>query len=158
MADKKSVITVNGAKKLEEELKYLKTIGRTEIAKKIGEARAQGDLSENAEYDAALQEQAEMEVRIRDIEQILKNSDIVSEEGDTSRVFVGAVVRILDIEENDEYDVTIVGTNESDSLSNKISNESPLGAALMNAEVGEIVTVSAPAGEFQYKVLDIKRQ
>ena len=158
MADKKSVITVNGAKKLEEELKYLKTIGRTEIAKKIGEARAQGDLSENAEYDAALQEQAEMEVRIRDIEQILKNSEIVSEEGDTSRVFVGAVVWILDIEENDEYDVTIVGTNESDSLSNKISNESPLGAALMNAEVGEIVTVSAPAGEFQYKVLDIKRQ
>ena len=158
MADKKSVITVNGAKKLEEELKYLKTTGRTEIAKKIGEARAQGDLSENAEYDAALQEQAEMEVRIRDIEQILKNSEIVSEEGDTSRVFVGAVVTILDMEENDEYDVTIVGTNESDSLSNKISNESPMGAALMNSEVGEIVTVSAPAGEFQYKVLDIKRQ
>jgi len=158
MADKKNVITNSGARKLEEELQHLKVVRRAEIAQKIREARMQGDLSENAEYDAAKQEQAEIEVRIEEIERILKNSEIVSEDGDTSSVFVGAVVKLLDVEENEEFEVTIVGTNESNSLKNMISNESPMGAALLNAGVGDTVKVQAPAGEFAYKILEIRKQ
>lgn len=157
MAEKKNILTSTGAKKLEAELKDLKEVRRSEIAQKIKEARAQGDLSENAEYDAAKEEQGEIEARIEEIELILKNSEIVEESGDISRVFIGSVVTVLDVDEDDEYDVALVGSNEANSLQNKISNESPLGAALLGARVGDEVKVEAPAGVFTYKVLNIKK-
>ena len=158
MAEKKNVMTTAGARKLEEELQMLRVERREEIKKKLQEARMQGDLSENAEYDAAKQEQAEVEARIEEIQLILQNAEIVAETTDTSRVFVGAVVKVLDVEEDDEFEVTIVGTNEADSLKNLISNESPMGSALINAAVGDTVMVSAPAGDFPLKVLEIRRQ
>lgn len=157
MAEKKNILTSTGAKKLEAELKDLKEVRRSEIAQKIKEARAQGDLSENAEYDAAKEEQGEIEARIEEIEMILKNSEIVEESGDISRVFIGSVVTVLDVDEDDEYDVALVGSNEANSLQNKISNESPLGSALLGARVGDEVKVEAPAGIFTYKVLNIKK-
>jgi len=158
MAEKKNILTVSGAKKLEDELQNLKVVRRAEIAAKIKEARMQGDLSENAEYDAAKEEQAEIEARIDEIEIILKNSEVVSEDGDVSRVFIGAVVDLIDMDENDEMTVTIVGSNEANSLMSKVSNESPMGAALIGAEVGQVITVEAPGGAFRYKVLAIRKQ
>jgi len=157
MAEKKNILTVSGAKKLEDELQNLKVVRRAEIAAKIKEARMQGDLSENAEYDAAKEEQAEIEARIDEIEIILKHSEVVSEDGDVSRVFIGAVVDVAD-EDGYEDTFTIVGSNEANSIKNKISNESPLGAALIGAKVGDTVTVNAPAGAFEYKVLAIRKQ
>ena len=158
MAEKKNVMTTAGARKLEEELQMLRIERREEIKRKLQEARMQGDLSENAEYDAAKQEQAEVEARIEEIQAILQNAEIVAESTDTSHVFVGAVVKVLDVEEDDEFEVKIVGTNEADSLKNLISNESPMGSALINAEVGDTVMVSAPAGDFPLKVLEIRLQ
>ncbi len=158
MAEKKNYLTSSGAKKLEDELLNLKNVRRAEIAQKIKEARAQGDLSENAEYDAAKDEQAEIEARIEEIEAILKNAEVVQEDGDTSKVFIGAVVTLLDMEFDEEMDVTIVGSNEADSLKQKISNESPLGEALIGAKAGDIIEVQAPGGAFKYKVLGIKKQ
>ena len=157
MADKKNMITAAGAKKLNDELHERTVILRKEIADKIKDAKSQGDISENAEYDAAIKESADNEVRIAEIERILANAEIVSEEADTSVVFVGADVRLYDAEEDDEFIVTIVGTNESDSRRNMISNESPMGQALMNASVGDTVTVQAPAGSFSYKILEISK-
>lgn len=158
MADKKNILTSQGKKKLEDELNDLKVNRRAEIAQKIKEARAQGDLSENAEYDAAKEEQGEIESRIGQIEEILKNAEVVEENGDDSRVFIGAVVTVFDEEDEDEYDVSIVGANEADSLKNMISHDSPLGAALIGAHVGDVVTVEAPAGAFSYRVVNIRRQ
>lgn len=158
MADKKNMITATGAKKLNDELHRRTVILRKEIADKIKDAKSQGDISENAEYDAAIQESSENELRIAEIERILANAEIVSEDVDTSEVFVGAVVRLLDVDEEDEFEVTIVGTNESDSRKNMISNESPMGQALMNAKVGDTVTVQAPAGVFSYKILEIRKK
>lgn len=157
MADKKNILTVSGEKKLQDELQNLKVVRRPEIAEKIKEARAQGDLSENAEYDAAKEEQGEIEARIEEIEAILKNSEVVEEIGDISRVFIGARVMILDIEEDEEMEVTIVGSNEANSLKNMISNDSPLGTALIGSQVGEMVSVEAPGGVFEYKVLSIEK-
>lgn len=157
MADKKTILTVSGAKKLEDELQNLKVVRRPEIAEKIKEARAQGDLSENAEYDAAKEEQGEIEARIEEIEAILKNAEVVEENGDVSRVFIGAHVTVLDLEEEEELDFTIVGSNEANSLKNMISNDSPLGTALIGAEVGDTVSVEAPGGVFEYKVLSIEK-
>ena len=158
MAEKKNILTSSGAKKLEDELTNLKVVRRAEIAQKIKEARAQGDLSENAEYDAAKDEQAEIESRIGEIEAILKNSEVVDTEGDLSRVFIGATVRVLDMEFDEEEELQIVGSNEANSMENKVSNESPLGMALLGAAIGDVVTVNAPGGDFQYKVLAIGRQ
>ncbi|MBQ6550761.1 MAG: transcription elongation factor GreA [Lachnospiraceae bacterium] len=158
MADKKNILTSQGKKKLEDELNDLKVNRRAEIAQKIKEARAQGDLSENAEYDAAKEEQGEIESRIGQIEEILKNSEVVEDGGDESRVFIGAIVTVFDEEDEEEYDVTIVGANEADSLHNMISHDSPLGAALMGSAIGDVVTVEAPAGSFNYRVINIRRQ
>ncbi|MBR6404705.1 MAG: transcription elongation factor GreA [Lachnospiraceae bacterium] len=158
MAEKKNILTSSGAQKLEDELRNLKVVRRAEIAQKIKEARAQGDLTENAEYDAAKDEQAEIESRIDEIERILKNSEIVDAEGDLSSVFIGAKVRVLDMEFDEEEEIQIVGSNEANSMENKVSNESPLGMALLGAGIGDVVTVNAPGGDFQYKVLAIARQ
>ena len=153
MAEKKNILTYEGLKKLEDELQDLKVVQRREIAQKIKEAREQGDLSENAEYDAAKDEQRDIETRIEQIEKILKNAEVVlDEESDLNKISIGCVVRVLDI----EFD-KLVGSSEASSLQNKISNESPIGRALIGAQVGDIVNVEAPAGVVQYKVLSIQR-
>lgn len=158
MAEKKNILTSSGAQKLEDELQNLKVVRRAEIAQKIKEARAQGDLSENAEYDAAKEEQAEIESRIEEIEGILGNSEVVEEQGDLNHVFIGCKVRILDLEFEEEEEYLVVGSNEANSLENKISNESPIGSALIGAGVGETVTVEAPGGQFRYQIISIERQ
>ena len=158
MADKKNIMTSAGLKKLQDELQDLKVNQRREIAQKIKEAREQGDLSENAEYDAAKDEQRDIEARIEQIEQILKNAEVVDEdEVDLDVVNIGCLVRVLDIEYNEEEEYKLVGSSEASSLQNKISNESPFGKALIGAKVGDVVEVEAPAGVVKYKVLSIHR-
>ena len=158
MADKKNIMTYAGLKKLQDELQDLKVNQRREIAQKIKEAREQGDLSENAEYDAAKDEQRDIEARIEQIEQILKNAEVVDEdEVDLDVVNIGCLVRVPDIEYNEEEEYKLVGSSEASSLQNKISNESPFGKALIGAKVGDVVEVEAPAGVVKYKVLSIHR-
>ena len=158
MADKKNIMTYAGLKKLQDELQDLKVNQRREIAQKIKEAREQGDLSENAEYDAAKDEQRDIEARIEQIEQILKNAEVVDEdEVDLDVVNIGCLVRVLDIGYNEEEEYKLVGSSEASSLQNKISNESPFGKALIGAKVGDVVEVEAPAGIVKYKVLSIHR-
>ena len=154
----KMIITNAGLQEMEDELHHLKVVTRKEIAQKIKEAREQGDLSENAEYDAAMDEQRDIEARIKELEKMLKNVEVVDEtEIDLDRVNVGCTVRVFDLEFEEEIEYKLVGSKESDILKNKISNEAPIGKALVGAKVGDIVKVEAPDGEFQYKVLDIQR-
>ena len=156
--DKKNILTYEGLKKLEDELQDLKVVKRREIAQKIKEAREQGDLSENAEYDAAKDEQRDIEARIEEIEKILKNAEVVvEEEVDLDKISIGCKVKILDCEFNDELEYKLVGSTEANSLKGKISNESPLGRALLGATVGQEIKVEAPVGEVLYKVLEIQR-
>ena len=156
--DKKNILTYEGLKKLEDELQDLKVNQRREIAQKIKEAREQGDLSENAEYDAAKDEQRDIEARIEQIEKILKNAEVVlDEEIDLDKISIGCLVRVLDVEYDEEEEYKLVGSSEASSLQNKISNESPFGQALIGAKVGDIVEVEAPAGVIKYKVLSIHR-
>lgn len=158
MEAKKTLLTYTGLKKLEDELENLKVVKRKEVAGKIKEAREQGDLSENAEYDAAKDEQRDIEVRIDEIEKILKNAEVVvEEEVDLDKISVGCRVKILDMEYDEELDYKIVGSTEANSLKGKISNESPVGKALLGAKVGEVVTVETQAGDLNYKVLEIQR-
>ena len=158
MAEKKNILTYEGLKKLEDELQDLKVNQRREIAQKIKEAREQGDLSENAEYDAAKDEQRDIEARIEQIEKILKNAEVVlDEEIDLNKIRIGCLVRVLDVEYDEEEEYKLVGSSEASSLQNKISNESPFGQALIGAKVGDIVEVEAPAGVIKYKVLSIHR-
>jgi len=153
MAEKKQVVTYTGLKKIEEELQDLKVNKRREIAAKIKEAREQGDLSENAEYDAAKDEQRDIEARIEQLEAILKNVEVVDED----EVDIGRTVTVYDYEFDEEIVFHIVGSTEADIMKNKISDESPVGMALKGARVGEEVIVEAPDGEFKYRILDIKR-
>ena len=156
--DKKNLLTYEGLQKLENELHNLKVVKRKEVAQKIKEAREQGDLSENAEYDAAKDEQRDIEARIDEIEKILKNAEVVvEEEVDLDKISVGCRVKILDMEYDEELDYKIVGSTEANSLKGKISNESPVGKALLGAKVGEVVTVETQAGDLNYKVLEIQR-
>ena len=158
MEGKKNILTYEGLKKYEEELQELKVVKRREVAEKIKEAREQGDLSENAEYDAAKDEQRDIEARIEELEKILKNAEVVDEdEVDLERINIGCKVRILDIEYNEECEYKIVGSTEANSLKGKISNESPVGKALIGKKQGDTITVETPAGSFQYKVLEIQR-
>ncbi len=158
MQEKKNILTYEGLKKYEDELHELKVVRRQEVAQKIKEAREQGDLSENAEYDAAKDEQRDIEARIEELEKILKNAEVVVEdEVDLDRINIGCKVRILDVEFNEELEYKIVGSTEANSLKGKISNESPVGKALMGKQVNETVTVDSPAGSFQYKILEIQR-
>ena len=155
---KKNLLTYAGLRKLEDELHDLKVVKRKEVAGKIKEAREQGDLSENAEYDAAKDEQRDIEARIEEIEKILKNAEVVvEEEADLDKVSIGCSVKILDCEFDEELEYKIVGSTEANSLKGKISNESPVGKALLGKKVGDTVTVETPAGEFSYKVLSIHR-
>ncbi|MCI8327708.1 MAG: transcription elongation factor GreA [Lachnospiraceae bacterium] len=156
--DKKNLLTYEGLQKLENELQDLKVVRRKEVAQKIKEAREQGDLSENAEYDAAKDEQRDIEARIDEIEKILKNAEVViEEEVDLDKISVGCRVRILDMEYDDELEYKIVGSTEANSLKGKISNESPVGRALLGAKVDDVVVVETQAGDLKYKVLEIQR-
>ena len=158
MSEKKNLLTYEGLKKLEDELQDLRVVKRKEIAQKIKEAREQGDLSENAEYDAAKDEQRDIEARIEQIEKILKNAEVVVEdEVDLDMISVGCKVKVLDVEFDEEEEFKIVGSSEANSLGGKISNESPVGKALIGAKVGDTVQVETQAGIIEYKVLEIQR-
>ena len=158
MEAKKNLMTYEGLRALEEEVQDLKVNKRREIAEKIKEAREQGDLSENAEYDAAKDEQRDIEARIEEIEEILKHAEVVTEEdGEVGKINIGCTVRILDLEFDEEVEYRLVGSTEANSLKGKISNESPVGRALIGATVNDVVTVETEAGSFQYKVLEVRR-
>ena len=155
---KQNILTYAGLKKLEDELHDLKVYKRKEVAGKIKEAREQGDLSENAEYDAAKDEQRDIEARIEEIEKILKNAEVVVEdEVDLATISVGCKVKVYDVEFEEEIEFKIVGSTEANSLEGKISNESPVGKALIGAKKGQTVQVEMPSGVMEYKVLEIER-
>jgi transcription elongation factor GreA len=158
MADKKKILTYEGLRQLEDEIHDLKVNRRREVAQKIKEAREQGDLSENAEYDAAKDEQRDIESRIEEIDKILKNAEVVVEdEVDVNVINVGCRVKIFDMEFKEELEYKLVGSAEANSLKGKISNESPLGMALLGKRVGEVADVETSTGIIQYKILEIKR-
>ena len=158
MEEKKNLLTYAGLKKLEEELHDLKVVKRKEVAEKIKEAREQGDLSENAEYDAAKDEQRDIEARIEEIEKILKNAEVVVEdEVDLDKISVGCKVKVHDFEFEEDIELKIVGSTEANSLEGKISNESPVGHALLGKKEGETVQVETQAGMIHYKILEIQR-
>ena len=158
MAEKKNILTYEGLRQLEEELQELKVNKRKQVAEKIKEAREQGDLSENAEYDAAKDEQRDIEARIEEIDKKMKNAEVVVEdEVDVDVINIGCMVRILDMEYNDELEYKIVGSTEANSLKGKISNESPVGKALMGARKGDVISVDTHSGMIQYKILEIQR-
>ncbi len=158
MSDKKNLLTYEGLKKLEDELQDLKVNRRQEVAQKIKEAREQGDLSENAEYDAAKDEQRDIESRIEEIEKILKNAEVIDDdEYEAGTVGFNSEVTVLDMSRDEEVTYRIVGSTEANILQKKISNESPLGSALMRKKVGDVVTVEAPNGEFEYMIKGIKK-
>ena len=158
MQEKKNILTYKGLREYEDELHERKVVKRKEVAQKIKEAREQGDLSENSEYDAAKDEQRNNEARIEELEKILKNAEVVVEdEVDLDKINVGCQVKIYDLELKEEVEYKIVGSTEADSLEGKISNESPMGKALIGAKVGDVVDVEAPVGTIQYKILEIQR-
>ena len=154
---KKTIVTQEGYDKLQAELDDLKFNQRLKNAEDLKEARAQGDLSENAEYDAAKDEQARIQGRIEEIEALLKNIEVVAaDESQKGKINVGSTVRILDVELGEEEEWKIVGVTEANSLEGKISNESPVGKALIGKQAGDTITVETLAGEFPYKVLEVK--
>ena len=159
MPDKKTVLTYEGLRKIEEELEYLKVVKRKEIAERIKEARGQGDLSENAEYDAAREEQAKMETEILVLEKMLRNAEVIDDNEISSDVItVGSKVKLYEEEFDEEVEYAIVGSAEADPFEGRISNESPVGMALLGHKSGETVTINAPQGEVTFKVLEIKKQ
>ena len=158
MLEKKNILTYAGLKQREDELQDLKVNRRKEIAQKIKEAREQGDLSENAEYDAAKDEQRDIEARIEQLENLLKNVEVVVEdEIDLDSISVGCKVKVMDLEYDEEMEFTIVGSTESNSLQNKLSNESPVGREFLGKKVGDIVAIDTQAGKMEYEVLEIQR-
>ena len=158
MEEKKTILTYAGLKALEDELENLRVVKRKEVAGKIKEAREQGDLSENAEYDAAKDEQRDIEARIDELEKILKNVEVVvEEEVDLEKINVGCTILVHDDEYDEEIEFKIVGSTEANSLQGKISNESPVGQALIGKKVGDVVDVETPAGIIRYTVLKIER-
>ena len=159
MAVKPFILTPEGYKKLEQELRDLKVEGRKEIAEKIKEARSYGDLSENAEYDAAKDAQAAMEQRITTIENMLKNAQIISEsEVSTDTITIGSRVKLFDVEFDEEMEYTIVGSTEANPDEGRISDESPIGSAILGHKVDDVVDVTLANGEvIQFKVLEISK-
>ena len=158
MADKKIVMTYEGLKKMEQELEELKTVRRKEVAEKIKEARGQGDLSENAEYDAAKEEQGEIESRIVQLENLLRNAEVIDEDQlKKDIVNLGSTVKVLDVEFEEEMEYTIVGSTEADPMNGRISNESPLGLALLGQKQGAKIMVDTPDGEVAFQILDIRK-
>ena len=155
---KKNIMTYEGLKKLEDELEYLKTVKRKEITEKIKVALSFGDLSENSEYDEAKNEQAFVEGRIVQLENMLKNTTIVDDsEIQTDVVSVGSIVKLKDYDFDEEVEYIIVGSAEADPINNKISNESPVGSGLLGKKVGDIVEIQIPDGICKYEILGIRR-
>lgn len=151
-------MTYEGLKKMEQELENLKTVRRKEVAEKIKEARGQGDLSENAEYDAAKEEQGEIESRIVQLENLLRNAEVIDEDVlKMDVVNLGSKVTVLDVEFNEEMEYTIVGSTEADPMNGRISNESPLGMALLGQKIGASVMADTPDGEVEFKILGIQK-
>ena len=158
MEEKEVILTQEGYDKLEEELNYLRTEKRSEIAERIKVALGFGDLSENSEYDEAKNAQAENEVKIAELEDKIRHAKIIDEkEIDTETVQIGNIVKVLDMEFDEKIEYTIVGSTEVNLAENKISNESPLGAALLGEKKNKVVEVNAPAGVIKYKILSIKK-
>lgn len=158
MEEKEVLLTQEGYNKLEEELNYLRTEKRADIADRIKVALGFGDLSENSEYDEAKTAQAENEIKIAELENKVRHAKIIDEKDiDTETVQVGNIVKVLDMEFDEKIEYTIVGSTEVDLAANKISNESPLGAALLGAKKNKVVEVNAPAGIMKYKILSIKK-
>ena len=158
MAEKKNLMTYEGLKKLEDELQDLKVNRRKEVAQKIKEAREQGDLSENAEYDAAKDEQRDIEARIEEIEKILKNAEVADDEFGAGVINLGSTVTVYDCEFDEELVFKLVGSTEAKSLENKISNEAPIGKALIGKVAGDEVEVETPSGIMKYKVINVTRE
>ena len=158
MVEKQELLTQEGYNKLEEELEYLKTVKRKEITEKIKVALGYGDLSENSEYDEAKNDQAFTEGRIIQLENMLKNAVVVDEsEIPKDKVSVGSIVKVMDYEFDEEVEYTIVGSAEADPMNFKISNESPVGSALLGKKVGDVVEVAVPSGVSKFEVLEIRR-
>lgn len=159
MSQKEILLTEQGYRKTEEELELLKTVRRQEVAERIKEAIAFGDISENSEYDEAKNEQAKLEERIMKLESTLRKARIISEdEISLDVVNIGSTVKVHDMEFDEEVEYTIVGSAEADPYELKISNESPVGMALIGGKVGEVVDAHAPQGLIQYKILEISRR
>ena len=155
---KKNIMTFAGLRALEDELFDLKVYKRKEVAQKIKEAREQGDLSENAEYDAAKDEQRDIEARIEELEKLLKNVEVGGQdEVDADTGGIGSRVKLYVVEMDEEVEYTIVGSTEADALNGKISNESPVGAALIGSKVGETIVVETISGDLEFKILEIAR-
>ena len=158
MAVKQFKLTADGLKRLEEELDRLKTVTRAEVSEKIKVARSFGDLSENSEYDEAKNEQARVEARIAELETMVKNAVIVEEEsGKGKKIGFGSKVKLHDVEMDEDIVVTLVGSAEADPMQGNISDESPIGKALMGKKVGNTVVAETPAGELKFKVLEISK-
>ncbi|MBZ4688378.1 MAG: transcription elongation factor GreA [Clostridia bacterium] len=158
MSEKETILTVEGLKKLEEELNILKTVKRREVAERIKQAIDFGDISENSEYEDAKNEQAFIEGRILTLEKKLRNAKVIDDtEVNTETVSLGSKVKLKDLEFGDEFEYVIVGSMEADPEKNKISNESPVGKAIIGQKVGSVVDVEVPAGTIQYKILEISR-
>jgi len=157
--NKPVVLSPEGLQQLQEELDYLRNVKRKEVAERLKEARSYGDLSENSEYDDARNEQAFVEGRIAMLENTLRNAVIMEEaedEAETGKIRLGSTVVLKDLEYGDLLEYTIVGTVEADPAKNKISNESPVGKAIMGRTKGEVVVVEAPAGRIEYEIVDVK--
>lgn len=158
MTEQKKLITAAGLKEITEELETLKVVRRKEVAEKIKDAREQGDLAENAEYDAAKDEQRKIESRIEELENLVKNAEVVAGgRGKPRKINVGCAVTVHDEEYNEEVQLSIVGSTEANSLEGRISNESPIGEALLGHKVGDTVEINTQAGTIVYKVLGIER-
>lgn len=158
MTEKKVVLTYEGLKNMEAELENLKTVRRKEVAEKIKEARGQGDLSENAEYDAAKEEQAEIEARIVQLEKMLRNAEVIDEEeGTKDTISLGTTVTLLDLEFDEEMEYTIVGSAEADPMNGRISNESPVGMALLGHKKGEKIKIDTPDGEVEFQIVHFEK-
>jgi len=156
MKEKEVILTVNGLKKLEDELGQLKSVKRREVAERIKQAIGFGDISENSEYEDAKNEQAFIEGRILTLEKMLRNAKIIDDENlDTKLVSIGSTVLLKDLECGDEVKYTIVGSVEADPEANKISNESPVGKAILGQSKGSVVEVNVPAGQLKYQIMDI---
>ncbi len=154
----RTVVSAEGMRKMEEQLQYLSTIRRAEVAEMISVARGFGDLSENAEYDEAKNEQSRLEAQIIDLENIIRTALVFDDSNvSTDRVNIGTTVRVFDKTLDEEAEYTIVGARESDPMNNKISNESPMGAALLGKKKGQLVKVAAPAGLIELKIIEIHR-
>lgn len=158
MAEKQVMLTEEGLRKLEEKLEHLKTVRRTEVSERIKQAISFGDISENSEYEDAKNEQAFIEGEIMTIENMLRNSKIIEEGQDTDTVMMGSTVVLKDIEFDEDLEYTIVGSAEADPMEARISDESPVGKAVLGHRVGDVVEVSVPAGVLKYEVLEIKQQ